>query len=575
MAQGKHFLGQKKLKSKLLLQFGVVVAFTLLLVLIVLFSYKQISKANSANAVIQDLHLKINELQKETTLFVQMDLNNDSLYEFGKTFHLALFNDKKMQVGAELDTLVAEPVMRQLGFSDSLKVIQTALDTFSDAFTALALKYKQRGVKDWGLQGELNRELQAMEGGTGTMDKDYVLQLRRQVETFHGRKDPHLLALIDFTANDFRTNTTDKNLPEAIARFLSAFHQYLNVETQIGLNQNQGLRGKMNGVFNQVEPVVERLNKRSKEYVDEVILRSIYIVLAFFVLQLVLVLVFANVFSNAIVSSIHLIKNGIQLLSEGVFPDKIVVQEENEVGEISEGFNNIVDRMRVASAFAVEIGNGQLDVHYDNNFNNDVLAQALTRMHEKLLEVREENEKRNWVSAGLNAFSAVLRQTDDASVFYEKCLKQVIKYLHANQGYLYIMQDDEGLFDTEPAMELMAVYAYGKPRYLEEKKLVRYQEGLIGQAWFDKEPLFFTAIPEDYVKITSGIGEALPRNIYICPMIFNDKVLGAIEIASFEVLQPHEREYVNKVMEDLGSIVSNLKVSQRTKFLLEQSHQQS
>ena len=82
MAQGKHFLGQKKLKSKLLLQFGVVVAFTLLLVLIVLFSYKQISKANSANAVIQDLHLKINELQKETTLFVQMDLNNDSLYEF-------------------------------------------------------------------------------------------------------------------------------------------------------------------------------------------------------------------------------------------------------------------------------------------------------------------------------------------------------------------------------------------------------------------------------------------------------------------------------------------------------------
>ena len=184
MAQGKHFLGQKKLKSKLLLQFGVVVAFTLLLVLIVLFSYKQISKANSANAVIQDLHLKINELQKETTLFVQMDLNNDSLYEFGKTFHLALFNDKKMQVGAELDTLVAEPVMRQLGFSDSLKVIQTALDTFSDAFTALALKYKQRGVKDWGLQGELNRELQAMEGGTGTMDKDYVLQLRRQVETF-------------------------------------------------------------------------------------------------------------------------------------------------------------------------------------------------------------------------------------------------------------------------------------------------------------------------------------------------------------------------------------------------------
>ena len=122
---------------------------------------------------------------------------------------------------------------------------------------------------------------------------------------------------------------------------------------------------------------------------------------------------------------------------------------------------------------------------------------------------------------------------------------------------------------------MKAVYAYGKKRYLEEKQVVYYKQGLIGQAWFDKEPLYFTEIPKDYVRITSGVGEATPRNIFICPLMYNDIVFGAIEIATFNPLVDHEMEFVRKVAESVASTVSGVKVNEKTKLLLQQSQEQT
>ena len=562
----------KKLKSKLLMQYAIVILFTFLLVLISLFSYKKISRANEANAVIQELHLQANELQVEINLFTQMDLGNDSLYQFGNTHHIAKFKAADQLIKNRLEQLISDPIMEQLGFSDTMRTVKVNLYEYNKAFEQLVSKYRLRGVKDWGVQGELNKALQALESGGGPLDKDYVLQLRRQVEAFNNRRDVSALRIVDITADDFKNNTQDKELPGLIENFVNAFHKFADAETQIGLNQNSGIRGDLNTIYVHTEPIIERMNKRSKEYVDEVILYSIFIVIGFFLLQLVLVIIFANVFANSIVRSIQKIKNAIKELSEGKFPEQIHIQQQDEVGEISEGFNNIVERMQVASGFSEKIGNGELNVNYDAKFNNDVLAKSLTKMHEKLVQVAQENDKRNWVNQGLAQFAAVIRDTSDANAFYENVLNNIMRYLHANQGYLYIINEEN---EQEAFFELKAVYAYGKKRYLEEKQVVYYKQGLIGQAWFDKEPLYFTEIPKDYVRITSGVGEATPRNIFICPLMYNDIVFGAIEIATFNPLVDHEMEFVRKVAESVASTVSGVKVNEKTKLLLQQSQEQT
>ena len=98
---------------------------------------------------------------------------------------------------------------------------------------------------------------------------------------------------------------------------------------------------------------------------------------------------------------------------------------------------------------------------------------------------------------------------------------------------------------------------------------------MVGQAWFDKEPLFFTEIPTDFVNITSGMGEATPTCVFIVPLIINEQVHGVIESASFEKLEAHKIEFINKLSETIASTVSNVKTNERTKYLLEQSQQQT
>src|SRR5690606_18370153 len=74
-----------------------------------------------------------------------------------------------------------------------------------------------------------------------------------------------------------------------------------------------------------------------------------------------------------------------------------------------------------------------------------------------------------------------------------------------------------------------------------------------------------------YIKITSGLGGARPRNLFIAPLKFKDDVYGVIEIASFRKFEPHEMEFVEKTAESIASAISSVQTTERTNKLLEES----
>ncbi len=100
-------------------------------------------------------------------------------------------------------------------------------------------------------------------------------------------------------------------------------------------------------------------------------------------------------------------------------------------------------------------------------------------------------------------------------------------------------------------------------------------EGLIGQAWQEGGTISLTEVPEDFVKITSGLGYSNPKNILILPLKNSDEVLGILEIASFKKFEPQEIEFFQKVSESMGSTLASVKINERTKKLLEQTQQQA
>lgn len=100
-------------------------------------------------------------------------------------------------------------------------------------------------------------------------------------------------------------------------------------------------------------------------------------------------------------------------------------------------------------------------------------------------------------------------------------------------------------------------------------------EGLVGQAWQEADTLYITDVPDNFVKISSGLGDANPKSFLIVPLTVNDVTFGVIEIASFTYFEQYHIDFVNKLAESIASTLSTAKTNERTKVLLEQSQQQT
>ncbi len=181
-----------------------------------------------------------------------------------------------------------------------------------------------------------------------------------------------------------------------------------------------------------------------------------------------------------------------------------------------------------------------------------------------------EGERRQWASNGIAKFADILRDNhgDDQKMF-DVIISNLVKYIGANQGGLFLMEGEK----DDRALKLMAAYAYDRKKYLQ--KTIAIGEGVLGQVVLEKSPVFMTAIPDEYVQITSGLGDAPPRSLLISPLIVNEEVYGVLELASFQKFEPHVQEFVSKIGESIASTIATVRVSGKTKILLEELQQQT
>ena len=230
----------------------------------------------------------------------------------------------------------------------------------------------------------------------------------------------------------------------------------------------------------------------------------------------------------------------------------------------------MVKNLKAKTNFAISIGRREYDKEIVLFNDGDVLGKALMEMRDNLKTAQLEDRNRDWFNTGLAEISEVLRKyQNDVDVFYDEIIKFVVKYLHANQGTIFELDEQE----KEGILELKACYAYDRKKYINKK--INLGEGLIGQTVLEKDYTYLTDVPNDYVNITSGLGGATPNCVLIFPLMYNEKVYGVIEIASFKVLLDYEVNFALKIGESIAASVSNLKVTTITKTLLDEAKKNS
>jgi len=314
---------------------------------------------------------------------------------------------------------------------------------------------------------------------------------------------------------------------------------------------------------------------KSKEAVvsDEELLSNFASVRHVILVSALIVVLFAIVatiiLSRDIVLPITYVRGIIHKLSLGELPEKQNRRfNRNEVGQMADAVEKLANGLRATSLFAESIGKGDYEVEHEPLSKNDVLGNALINMRDNLKRVSEEDKCRNWATEGLAKFGDVLRKnTSSLEELSDHIISGLVKYTRSNQGGLYIINDE--IHGVEPYLELKACYAWDKKKYLEQK--IYPGEGLTGQVWQEAQYVYLTEVPDNYIMITSGLGEANPRSVLIVPLKVNDVVYGVLELASFNEFVDFEIAFIEKIAESIASSLSAVKVNIRTQQLLEES----
>ncbi len=289
------------------------------------------------------------------------------------------------------------------------------------------------------------------------------------------------------------------------------------------------------------------------------------------VLFLVIVVYAARLSVASIRKPIAELSELITMLSKGKFVSVTLKKGRDEIGRMADAIENMLTGLKQKVEFAENIGKGQYESNFELLSQDDTMGEALIQMRNNLKQAADEDRKRNWATEGLAKFADILQsRNDNLSELSDSIISNLVKYMSANQGALFLINDDD---PQDTFIELIACYAYNRKKYL--NKRIEIGEGITGQCVLERETIYMSDVPKDYLQITSGLGEALPRNLLIVPLRINESIFGVVELAAFQTIESYQIEFVEKLGESIASTISSVKINSRTRKLLEETQVQA
>ena len=579
---------RKKIKHKLIAAFGAVLALSFILAGWGFYSIDKILDNKELSQSIDDISIMVLQIRRAEKDFLMRESTNPEFFATGESAYLQTINNATTELQNEISQLVEHPATKSLDLEESFSEINDIIDMYNHKLNEIGEAVKQKGYKDWGFEGELRNAIHEVENMQFPYDRALMLTLRRHEKDFLLRKDLTYQQKFNSDLQEFKAAISSTENPDSSAVFeeqrnkilghldeyQNKFNQIVDANQKLGLNEESGLRGELRAIVHEMEPALENLETVIRAETSSIIRNTLLFFLLVFIVQLIAGLFISIRFSNKLTTSIKKIKAGIVTLSEGNFPDKVEADSEDELGETQAATNNLVERIKTAADFTVSIGEGKLDQKYDERYKNDVLAKALLDMHQKLKAADEEDEKRNWATKGLADFGEVIRNNENnlRELSY-RVISDLVKFVGANQGKLFVINDEDSNTTGEEHLELYAAYAWKRKKH--QDQIILKGEGLPGQAWYEQKSVYIKEVPEDYIKIRSGLGEAVPTSVLIVPLVVNETVFGVIELASLKEFEDYQISFIEKLAEIIAASLSSVRINEKTKSLLEQSQQQS
>lgn len=261
-------------------------------------------------------------------------------------------------------------------------------------------------------------------------------------------------------------------------------------------------------------------------------------------------------------------------ISIGQMPDVKAVSTMVEFEIITKSLNTLIKKLKTKNNIILELSKRDYNAKFEFD-EKDILGQSILALQNDLLKAEEEaihyrntEEQQKWSATGIAKIGTVMRQnTEDIDSLAKNVLKEIIDYVNAVQGALYLYDEEKN------RLVLSASISYGKQRTKNHE--ISPYEGILGTILIEKREYYFSQIPENYMFLETGLGYSKPKSLFVFPLLFEDKIYGVVELASLEEFEEYQRNFLLNLAIEIAITISYTEINVQTKKLLIQSNKQA
>src|SRR5256884_437406 len=230
--------------------------------------------------------------------------------------------------------------------------------------------------------------------------------------------------------------------------------------------------------------------------------------------------------------------------------------------------DNLTNQVRAIAEVATAVTKGDLTRSIQVEASGEVaeLKDNINTMINNLRLTTERNTEQDWLKTNLARFTGMLQGQRDLTTVGRMLLSELAPLVNAQQGVIYQMEDE-----NSATMVLLSAFAGdGEDGHLRQLKI---GEGLIGQCAAEKRRMLISDLPPNSISIRSGLFEAVPRNVIVLPVLFEDRVKAVIELASLSAFTASHLAFLEQLTASIGIVLNSIEATMQTEGLLKQSQQ--
>ena len=249
-------------------------------------------------------------------------------------------------------------------------------------------------------------------------------------------------------------------------------------------------------------------------------------------------------------------------IAGGDFSVEIVPQSEND--QLGNSLAKMTRTLSDLGNVTEEISRGNFDKRLEIKGENDLVSKSINSMSLNLEKNEKHNKEQNWLKDGLNKLSLELSGEMGLDKITSVSVSYISRYVDAGRGVIYLNDDDK------KSLHMVSSFAFTERDHL--SNVYEYGNGVVGQVALEKKAIFLRNIPKNEAPISTGTIQTSPTNTYTYPLVYEDELLGVIELASLTPFSAIQTAFLDESNQIIASGIYLSIQREKIEDLLDKAH---